>query len=474
MVKYLAPAAIFALTPFAIEPLHAQSFPKPPDVPAYVAVTPQYETTPGVANLTIDPTVTPMTVTPLTNIPIPSTTGRIKTTAPGGANFCLTTFNGGSCQEAKFRTSVDFTVMMPDDPIRNFGQAGTSHLHCFFGSGSPNAFSTYKTLRNHALNSAAAGSDANATAYWIPCPVVMNPYGDGKNYAIKLDFATVYYTANPADMQRADYIKTGKRYVFGFDMDSASTATQYAWLQTILDSHNATIGSTRYQLRNPSGKLQTQASYTCSGATPLTVNYIKLPDGGDPHGGTCASGATYFVKIDGPACYDGKNLWSPGGYKHLIPSIWDNSFSKFVCPKNYYRVPSLTLELFWTQHGWADRQRWDLSSDISYRVAKGLTSVEVPSGSTFHTDWLDGWDDVQRKKWEDNCNGVRYQTPHECNTSQISDTEALLGGAVGENGVNRSPQINFGSNSRTLQTGPGWMLIPPSWSGGLTAHKVKP
>lgn len=465
---------VFALAPFGISPLGAQSFPKPTDVPAFSQVTPVYETTPGVDNTTVDPTVTPYTGTPLTNIPVPSTTGRLRASTGGPGNFCLTTFNGGTCQEAKFRTSADFTVMMPDDPIRNFGLPGTSHLHCFFGGDSPNAYSTYKTSRNHALSSAAAGIDINGTNYWFPCPIVLNPYGNGKNYAIKMDFATVYYTSSPTLMQTAGYIFTGKRYVFGFDMDAASVATQYAWLQTILTNTNTAIGSARYQLRDPSGRLQTQASYNCSGATPVTVNYIKNADGSDPHGGTCASGAQYYIKITGPECFDGKNPWSPGGYKNLIPSIWDTTFSKWVCPKNYYRVPGLTLELTFTQHGWTDRQRWDLSSDISYRAAKGLTQTTLPPGSTFHTDWLDGWDDVQRKKWEDNCNGVRHQTPHECNSSQINSTEALMGGGVGENGLSRQPQVDFSSLSHVLETDPGWMLIPPAWSGSLSAHKIHP
>lgn len=450
----------------------AQTFPVPSDITTpFNQITPLYKTD-GTVNATINSVTTPMPVgTGLTNIPIPSTTNRVLTNGPynGSASpFCLTTFNGGSCFEAKFRTNVDFSHMAPDDPIRNARDPGKSHLHCFFGAGSTNAYSTFKTLRNHALNSTAAGTDANGTAYWYPCPIVLNPYGNGKNYAIKADFITVYYVGDPAQMRTAAHIPIGLRYVLGFDMDD-----QYAWLQTILNSANAAQGYTRYTMTNPgTGRFQTQATYNCTGATPLTVSYIVNADGSDPHAGTCASGAQYYIKITGPQCYDGTHLWSPGGYKHLIPSVWDTVANNWTCPYNYYRIPDLTLEITITQHGWTDRQRWALSSDIAYRAAKGLTAAQVPSGMTFHTDWMDGWDNAIRLIWENNCLGVEAQTPHECNNSQISSTQQLKGGGSGENGVSRTPQVDFAALSHALETDPGWMLIPPAWSGALTAHKV--
>jgi hypothetical protein len=48
----------------------------------------------------------------------------------------------------------------------------------------------------------------------------------------------------------------------------------------------------------------------------------------------------FFINIAGAQCWDGKNLWSPGGYKHLVMSIYDSKYSSYVCPKNYYHVPS--------------------------------------------------------------------------------------------------------------------------------------
>jgi hypothetical protein len=400
-------------------------------------------------------------------------------------NFCLTTLNNGNfnCQEAKFRTEADFSHMLPDDPIRNYGQPGQSHLHCFFGNGSTNANSTYKSLRAHGLNSTAAGTDANATAYWYPCIEVLNPYGDGKNFAIKADFITIYYTGDPAQMQLGAYIPIGLRYVFGFDMDAASTTYgtggQYAWLQTALDSANTASGHTRYQLTSPgTGLMSTSGRWICTGATPVagadthfelgSSKYLAMPDGSDPFGGTCGAGEI-FMRIDGANCYDGTNLWSTGGYKHLIPAIWDNDFSKFVCPYNYYQIPGLVLEFNFTENGPSDYTRWVLSSDLSLRSKLGLTASSIPNGMTFHTDWDDGWDQTIRNIWEQNCTGSLHHTPHQCDSSQISATQNLQGGSGGQAGAGgRNPQVDTSSTPHTLETDPGWMLIPPAWSGGMT------
>jgi hypothetical protein len=511
----------------------ALAFPTPPDITDHGFVTPLYKTN-GTANVTVDPTITPPPAYSyeLTNIPIPSNSNRIVTTAAQGPGnpYCVLIADGGTCSEYKFRTTVDQTYELPDDPIRNWGQAGQSHLHCFAGAGSANAASTYKSLRQHSIDSTAAGTDANGTAYWRPCTVVLNPYGDGKNYSIKDDFWTVYYVGEQG--KKLAHYPVGLRFVWGFDMDSASPTTQFAWLQTILDAANTAQGSTRYTLTS-GGIYGNQASYTCLGATPTTVRVLKTSGGADPYNGTCnygvvtgsisgttltvtavttgivdvgetisGSGVTggttitargtgtggtgtytvsasqtvsstsitgtqqFYTTIDGSKCWDGTNLWSPGGYKHMIPSVFDTTFSTWVCPYNYYQVPAVRIEFTISQYGWTDRQRWDLSSDIAYRTAKGLNSTTLPPGTTFHTDWLYGWDSAIFLQALQNCSGADGVQGHECNSSYFSSTQQLQQGSPGAGG--RSPQINFFAGNHILQTDPGWMLIPPAWSGALT------
>jgi hypothetical protein len=445
----------------------AQSFPKPPDVPAYVAVTPLYKTD-GTANTPIDPAVTPPPYTELTNIPVPSTTGRVSSghTYGPGSPYCLIIADGGTCNETKFRTSIDCGYILPDDPIRNYGQPGQSHLHQFCGAGSANANSTYKTLRQHALDSAAAGIDINATAYWRPCTVVLNPYGDGKNFCLKDNFWTVYYVGLRS--MKPTHYPVGLRFVTGFDMDAASPSTQFAWLQTIIDAANVASGYNRYSLKNSSGQYENQGFYNCSGATPSAVPYYVNPDGSDPFNGTCASGALFWISVDGARCWDGHNPWSPGGYKHLIPGVYDSTVSKFVCPYNYYATPALRLEILETQYGWTDRQRWCLSSDISYRAAHSLTATQVPCGMTFHMDWDYGWDSTIFLQALRNCAGVDGVAGRECNSSVYASCCSLIGGNSGENGLSRFPQVDFATLSHVNETDPGWMLIAPAWSGALT------
>ena len=551
----MAKKLLLASSALIASPALAQSFPVPPDVAAFSGpsgfsqVAPLYKTD-GTANVVIDSTVTPMPVgTGLTNIPIPSNTNRIVTTADqteasftgsisgtvltvstpptgGGiingeyvygsgvaANTTITSFGTGTggtgtynlnisqtvgsetmgstnpstyclsnafggpsnCAENKFRTIIGTTTILNDDPQRNYGQPGASHLHQFFGGASCNAFSTYKSLRLHGLDSAAAGTDANDTCYWFPAIEVLN-------FAVKPDSETVYYTENPATNGTGNgakaYYPVGERHVFGFEMDAASVSTQYAWLQTTLTAANTAQGYTRYTLTDPTGHYQTQARYACVGATPTTVDVIKTAAGGDPFNGTCVAGGgvgntgDFYILMDGPLCYDGTNLWSPGGYKHFIPGVWDTVTSAWTCPYNYYKLAQLHQEIHFTQGGWTDRQRWDLSSDIAYRAMHGLTTAQVPPGTTMHEDWLDGWDDVIMRKWESHCAGVEHTTGHQCNSSYVDATEYLKGGQSGESGAGgRSPQVQQTSLAHTLETDPGWEQTG-STSGGMTNMKV--
>jgi hypothetical protein len=181
------------------------------------------------------------------------------------------------------------------------------------------------------------------------------------------------------------------------------------------------------------------------------------------------------INIGAPGCFDGTNLWSPGGYKNVIPEVWDSDKGKWVCPYNYYLQPHLTLEIHLSHYGWTgDREFWDLASDMSYRTARSLTTAQLPPGTTFHTDWMDGWDHVQMNKWLDNCSGVEHQIGHECNVSQIDNNEALVGGVYGEAGAGGRPhQVDVSSLSHVNATDPGFILLPSSWTGGMALH-VKP
>jgi hypothetical protein len=176
----------------------------------------------------------------------------------------------------------------------------------------------------------------------------------------------------------------------------------------------------------------------------------------------------FYIAIAGPDCDDGKNLWTPGGYKGIIPDIYDSKYSSWVCPKNYYRIPSLHLEVGYTQYGWADRQRWVLSSDAGARTRLSCSTANCPNGFSFHTDWMHGWDMVVMNKWLTNCSGVMHNIAHQCAVSQISATEQLVG-HFGCGANNRCPQVDVSPLARLNVSDPGWGKIPPAWSNSISS-----
>lgn len=305
---------------------------------------PQFDTTNSAPNDWLDPAIVPNTQTGLANIPAPSygpdritslPTCEYRNCSSGVVGATCTSFGlvkglGGdsTCQETKFRTHVDFSHYGPDDPIRNFGAPGSSHLHCFFGNGATNANSTYGSLRRRALTSTAMGTDINGTAYWYPCIYVSNYDGAGHTAIVKADYIVVYYAGDGATLtaaqnaEKSTLLVPGLSYVFGFNMDDGgipSTSIDHgmgAWLQNgstgILDVANAAnsaagYSGSRYSVMNPGDTKHPNAvDYICMGATAdssvvgsgaSAARFLALPAGGDPFNGTCES-ATFSGSVN--------------------------------------------------------------------------------------------------------------------------------------------------------------------------------
>jgi hypothetical protein len=560
---------------------------------------PQYDTTNSVQNNWLDPAVVPNTQTGLTNIPTPAYgAGRVSSSivceyanCSSGSSNPLTTCTsfgrvggeGGdvSCQETKFRTGVDFSHYGPDDPIRNFGAPGTSHLHCFFGNGATNAYSTYGSLRRRGLTSTAMGTDINATGYWYPCVVVSNYDGAGHTGVVKADHVIVYYAGDGStvaaahDAEKSTLLVPGLRYVFGYNMDDGGTPASIdrgmgAWLINgstgvldVANAANAAAGgsSSRYAIASPvDNKPISSVDYVCMsatadasvvGSTVSSSRFLAKADGNDPYNGTCesatfsgsvnnnvltvtsvtgpiqlgqaiaalggdwqnvkivsqASGTTggvgtynltgctacgtqtltnvvathtFYIGIAGPQCWDGKRLWTAGGYKHVVPLIYDSKYNNAACPNNYYKIPSLRIEIHFTQYGWADRQRWNLTSDAAARTRLSCNTTVCPPGFTFHTDWMHGWDMVKGAEWMRKCLGAEHNIPHQCAVSQINGTEALGGytqsscspGALGAGG--RCPQVDTSSLPRVNSSDSGWGRVPSAWTNSISGMHMHP
>jgi hypothetical protein len=429
----------------------AQSFPKPPDVPAYVPVAATYAagTTPNVLGdgSNAKGGTPPAYAYQLADIATPSRSSWIQTGSystpgtPATNYFCAVpseTFNGHGCPEPKFRTHVLDSHTLFDDPIRNYGQPGASHCHTFFGNRYANAYSTYSSLRNK-RSSTAAGGQLNATAYWRPCVIVTR---SSKQYAVKADFNVVYYnTISDTIAPTVQRIPRGFRYVFGYNMDDPDDTLQKKEI-AVANAQPGTSGRYVYRVAAPQGVV----GWRCVTTGDFSP-YLKTTGGADPFaslpGGTCTSGQIQMTII-ASECWDGVNLWSPGGYLHLRQTIIDNlaSGDKLICPNGWYRLPQLQIIFTFTEAGFSDYGTWRLSSDdmaatklnslptctTGYANAPcndGGGTRTVENGKSFHTDWLGGWDDTTMVTWQTNCLGILGGSPHQCEPSVISSTEAL-------------------------------------------------
>lgn len=435
----------------------AQTFPKPPDVPDYVPVSATYE-----AGTTLN-TVgdgsnawggTAPYVASGMPADIPTTeypTGWIVSTA---ISQCLT--DNAGCPEAKMRTQVGLSHILYDDPIRNYGLPGTSHCHEFFGNRGTNAFSTYASQRTR-RGSNAGGGPYNATGYWLPCPVLTNPFADGKNYAVKIDNVIVYYTENPGipGHQKLSRIPRGLRYILGVNMDDPDNTIVQAEVAAA-NAQPGTAGRYSYQGNGFNG-------WVCA-ASGQKVKYLKNTDGTDPFSPTCAAGPqNFYVEFVGPSCWDGTNPWSPGGYKHMRYPVYDNVAGARVCPKGWWRLPEFQGKAYFTLGGWPNYGNVRLASDDAAATAAGHA---MRNGESFHTDWFGGWDDTTFMAWQNYCSGIQGQTAHQCDYSTISATQRLITDSPAPDG-SRNPQVNV-NQSYGVSSASAMFLLPSQSNGPAT------
>lgn len=420
-------------------------FPKPPDVPDYVPV-------PAVW----DPAGTPVYRTPGTapgyanELPEPNPTnyaGWIETGPYDSSNGFKTQPEGAG--EAKMRTHINFTHVLKDDPIRNYGRPGTSHWHTFLGNRHINAWSTYKSARMHP-ESNAAGGPINGTGYWIPSFLV--PLAE-KTYAKIPDFSIVYYQS-PIDEAVAGQVSRlpfGIRYVAGVNMDDHHEDAVRAEIAASGGGYSNTIynGFDGYSMSGPGGTLLTDLGLTKS-------KHLKNADGSDPWMGQATSEYTLNVDMTAPEFWDGVNLWSPGGYKHFRYAQGHTNSGLRLGPENWVRVPKLQLKFAFTHGGFADYGTWRLSSDDHAHMVDP-NHAPMLNGASFHADWLGAWDQVMMTTWQRNGQGVEGFTPHEMNDSIMSANAKLIVGQTAPDG--RSPQVNL---NQKLASIPANMILLPT------------
>jgi hypothetical protein len=367
-------------------------------------------------------------------------TGTYSTPGTPATNvFCLVpteTFNGHGCTEPKFRTHAIDNFAAYDDAARNYGLPGSSHCHTFFGAiTKAPAFATYQTLRSKAVSSAAGGRN-NLTLYWRPCMETT----DHPGYVIKTDFNIIYYnTLDATNRLRIVRIPRGLRYIGGFNMDDPDDSL----VKREIALANAQPGTAGRYVYRSNGNVGYHCVLTNDFSPYLSMGGVDAF--ASKPGGTCSSGAIQMT-VGFPECWDGKNLWYPGAYKHLRQVIIDNLApgDKLVCPNGWYRLPQLQIVFQFTANGAADYTKWSLSSDpmaqtklnslpactADYSNApchEGATARTIGKGESFHTDWIGGWKDSVMVQWQANCLGIPSLggTPHQCEPSVFSSTQGL-------------------------------------------------
>jgi hypothetical protein len=459
------------------------SFVQPPDVPAFQQQTVHYA---GPGQVYAPPTVPPPAYAYMpANIVAPNENAWLVCINGGTYPSCNAGTGYSTSGNVKFRTHFMTTHILNDDPVRNYGQPGTAHCHLFWGNRSTNAYSTYQTLRGRP-RSRAAGGPINGSAYWAPCVILTNPFADGKNYVVRSAAITGYYE-NWAHDQSMVYIPRGFSFVSGANMDDPDDATLLAELAA------ANVGQPgRYTLGyNPDGALNHDTNWSCTsqvdGSTQTTTNLIKA-DGTDGFltgwGGTngagyhqhCLAGDQMQVTMVGPPCWDGVNIWSPGGYLHVRHGFYDtlSGVNQIVCPDHWYHIPVVVQKESFTTAGWSGAQGYSnfkLSSDAAFAAKAGHSVAPV---SSFHFDYKMGWDDVIFRQAEYTCAGANDHIPtgvigNDCEGSQISDSVGLQGGVAPDGSTGNANQIDFSYLSRTTDR-TTLFLLPSANYTGLRTH----
>ena len=447
--------------------VYQDGFTRPPDVPPYVPQTNEFAAG-GLHNIIGDGTGTRGSPPPILSYmldDIPSTApGWLVAGDPPGAVTSLDGFHG----EPKFRAHANVSHILPDDPIRNYGRPGTSHLHQFFGNVSTNAFSTFQTLRHranaaaaqHIVASTAAGGPYNGSGYWVP--TMMKGH-----HVVKAGMFLIYYTANPPGRSlRAQRLPRGLRYVTGTNMDDpldtiakariaranalSGNSGRYTYIG---NGFNAPVGDGTWTSNHGSGWSMLeddQATPVVSVTGDLVMPYFIMPDGSNPWPDMVTRPGYLKAFINGPVGYDGVNMWSPGGYAHVFNAVRDNYLDGECIPTGKFWLPELQIVPFYRHQGWADWSQWRLSSDDHAAMVAGMDAGEWPSGTSMHADWFGGWDDSvfgADTGWQIQCVAAKEgASPHECASGTFSALGTRLVGSIGNDPApdgSRVPQLQL-------------------------------
>ena len=254
-----------------------------------------------------------------------------------------------------------------DDPIVYPGKPGAAHLHQFFGNLGADAFSTTESLVKSGASTCQ--NDLNRSAYWMPAML------NGLGFVVRPDYVSIYYKRRPASDPYCTTaakgclgIPRGLRFVFGWDQTRPT---------------------------EPQPENNARFNFKCVlGSTPTTAAF---PDMVEPLK-ACKPGQWLSAVISTPECWNGTDLDSKDHRSHLAAMVRDRNSGKNACPATHpYIIPQFTMGVSYSIEFGDDPTKWELASDHM------LPADQRRAGKTFHADYLEGWIEEVRLRWEGGC-----------------------------------------------------------------------
>ena len=272
-----------------------------------------------------------------------------------------------------------------DDPILYPGQKGASpHLHQWYGNTEGRYDSTYATLRT--TGESTCSDKLNRSAYWVPA--MMNAAGK----VIVPDYLSIYYKRRPDNdpeclrmaTKGCTGLPTGLRVVSGYDMKRMGQA----------QPENDTFTHRCISPGKPSVHRKTLAEAVAD----------------------CGGEGQIMTAINFGNCWNGQ-LDSADHRSHLAHvSYGDWGYEK--CPATHpYVIPELTQQIAYTI------VKSDGAIAFSSDLMPGMT---MAGGTTFHADYMEGWDPPTRAIWERECIGKMLN----CSDGELGDGTMLKRGAL--------------------------------------------
>ncbi len=270
------------------------------------------------------------------------------------------------------------------DPILYPGDPSKSHLHQFYGNSKADANSTYTTLRT--TGESTCSNKLNRSAYWVPALMTAT------NQVIQPDYLSIYYKrhadGDPACFLESEKgctgIPTGLRVVSGYDMGRMG--------QVQPDNDTFThrcISPGRPQIHR---KTLEEAIADCGGSGQI------------------------MTAINFGNCWNG-DLDSADHRSHLTHAKYIGQ-TYAQCPKTHpYIIPELTQQIAYTIEA-RDGAVWFASDHMNGMMMAG--------GSTFHADYMEGWDPTVRAAWERECIGKL----RDCSDGELGDGTMLKRGSL--------------------------------------------